>query len=89
MRTVYAAIRTYREERDAWELAYYDLSDKSKTFADDMTVRFDSLKTQLDEERAAWKSEIRKTRAPGFGLFGGVSHSGEAVLGVGVVWRLF
>jgi hypothetical protein len=84
-----AAAKTYRLEREEWERAYYELSDKSEAFADDMTTRFDGLKKQIEEERVAWRSAVRKARAPGFGLFGGVSHTGEPVLGVGLVWRLF
>jgi hypothetical protein len=84
-----AAAKTYRLESDTWEGAYYELSDKSKAFADEMAVRIDALKSQIEEERSAWRSAVRKARAPGFGLFGGIAHTGEAVIGVGLVWRLF
>jgi hypothetical protein len=46
----------------------------------------------LDEERRAWKTELRKAKGPGIGVFAGIGHTGsgfEAVVGVGVVWKLF
>jgi hypothetical protein len=93
LRTVYSAIRTYREERDAWERAYHELSERSESYASDMKRSLAGLQRALDEERAAWRSSLRRARSPGFGVFAGVGYSagGEinAVAGVGLVWKIF
>jgi hypothetical protein len=87
-----AAAKTYRLERDAWEGAYRELSEKSAKYAEDMRSSLAELRGQLDDERAAWKREVRKAKGPGVGVFAGVGYAGggvEAVVGVGVVWRVF
>ncbi len=93
LRTVYSAIRTYREERDAWEQAYNELSAQSTAFADDVRREIAEIKQSIADERVEWKRALRKAKMPGLGLFvgGGYTSSGsvEAVAGVGIVWRLF
>jgi hypothetical protein len=92
LRTVYASIRTYREERDIWIEAYDELKAKSEAFAESQRKSLAALREQLDDERAAWKAGLRKAKGPGIGVFAGVGHAGsgvELVVGVGVVWRLF
>jgi hypothetical protein len=87
-----AAAKTYRLERDAWETAYRELSDKSGKYAADMKKSLAELRGQIDDERAAWKASLRRARSPGVGAFAGVGYTGsgyEAVVGIGVVWRLF
>jgi hypothetical protein len=87
-----AAIKTYRLEREAWEEAYFELQQKSEDFAGEQRRLLTDLRGQIDEERAAWKTGLRKAKGPGFGLFAGIGYTGsgyEAVIGVGVVWRLF
>jgi hypothetical protein len=87
-----AAAKTYRLERDAWENAYHDLSEKSEKYAAGMKKSLADLRGQIDEERKGWKSAVRRAKRPGFGAFAGVGHTGsgfEVVVGVGVVWRLF
>jgi hypothetical protein len=87
-----AASKTYRLERDAWMKAYYELSDKSESFRGSVETQIKELRRQLDEERSAWKSSLRKARSPGFGVFAGAGYAGgevEVVVGMGLVWRLF
>jgi hypothetical protein len=87
-----AAAKTYRLERDAWEDAYQELSEKSERYAEDMKKSITDLRRQLDDERKAWKSTLRRARSPGFGVFAGAGYAGsgfEAVIGVGLVWRVF
>ena len=88
-----AAAKTYRLEREAWETAYYELSDKADEYRRVTEEQTAILKNQIDEERAAWRAETRKARGPGFGVFAGVGYTGgggvEAVVGVGVVWKIF
>lgn len=73
--------------------AYYELKDKSDAYANEMKSSISVLKNQLESERAAWKSAVRKAKRPGIGVFvgGGVTSSGgvEAVIGIGFVWKLF
>jgi hypothetical protein len=87
-----AAAKTYRLERDAWEQAYHELSEKSEEYAAGMKRSMTELRGQIDAERASWKSALRRSRSPGFGVFGGIGYTGsgyEAVVGVGIVWRIF
>ena len=93
LRTVHSAIRTYREERDAWEQAYNELSAQSTAFAEDVRREISEIKQSIADERVEWKRALRKAKTPGLGLFvgGGYTSSGsvKAVAGVGIVWRLF
>ncbi|MDR1510668.1 MAG: hypothetical protein LBS53_13645 [Synergistaceae bacterium] len=87
-----AAAKTYRLERDAWESAYRELSEQSEGYAADMKKSLDTLRGQLDEEREGWRAAVRRAKSPGFGVFAGVGYTGggiEAVVGVGVVWKIF
>ena len=92
LRTVYSAIRTYREERDAWEAAYNDLSVKYTAFAEDVRQEINDIKQSISDERIEWAKAIRKAKMPGLGVFlgGGYTSNGsvEAVAGVGIVWKL-
>ena len=92
LRTVYSAIRTYREERDAWESAYNDLSVKYTAFAEDVRHEINNIKQSISDERVEWSKAIRKAKMPGIGVFlgGGYTSGGsvEAVVGVGIVWKL-
>ena len=87
------ALRTYREERDAWQRAFEDARDENRTFQEKMEQRFTALEEFLESERAGWKREIRKARAPGLGIFAGYgfdSHGdGNFVIGAGIVWKIF
>lgn len=93
MRTIYSAIWAYREERDIWERAYYEMARSAEEHSATFEERLSELRRQFDSERAAWQGEIHKTRKPGFGVFGGVAYASsgsvEAVVGAGVVWRIF
>jgi hypothetical protein len=87
-----AAAKTYRMERDAWEKAYHEQSERSEAYAASVRQSLADLKTQLERERNAWKSELRKAKSPGIGIFGGAGYTGsgfEAVVGVGAVWKIF
>ena len=93
LRTVYSAIRTYREERDAWEQAYNELSAQSTAFAEDVRREIAEIKQSIADERVEWKRALRKAKMPGLGFFvgGGYTSGGaaEAVAGAGIVWRMF
>lgn len=87
------ALRTYREERDAWRLAFEDARDENRTFQEKMEQRFSGLEESLEKERAGWKREIRKARAPGLGIFAGYGFDsrgeGNFVIGAGLVWKIW
>lgn len=84
-----AAAKTYRLERDAWERAYYELVETSDAFRGSVEEQVAALREQLDAERSAWRASLNRSKRPGIGVFAGVGHRGEAVAGVGVVWRIF
>lgn len=87
------ALRTYREERDAWQKAFEDSRDENRTFQEKMEQRFTALEESLESERAGWKREIRKAKGPGFGIFAGYGFDsrgeGNFVIGAGLVWKVF
>jgi hypothetical protein len=87
-----AASKTYRLERDAWEQAYYELFDKAERYRGTVESQLDELRKNLNNERASWRSALRKARSPGLGVFAGAGYTGngvEAVIGVGLVWKIF
>jgi len=86
-------LRTTREERDAWKQAFESARDENQIFQEKMEQRFSGLEESLEKERAAWKREIRKAKAPGFGMFAGYGldsrGEGNFVIGAGLVWKVF
>jgi hypothetical protein len=92
MQEITAMVQTYREEREIWAESYNDLSDKAAYHAAEQRENLAALKNQLENERAEWRKALRGAKKPGFGIFAGAGYTGsgyEAVIGVGVVWRLF
>jgi hypothetical protein len=93
MRTVYASIATYRQERDLWMNAYYELQEKDLEYTKLMKQSLKDLENKLDSERNAWRTELRKAKGPGWGVFAGVglttSSQVEGTIGIGYVWKIF
>ena len=85
------ALRTYREEATAWENAYNALKAEFDTLRAELDLKFASLEKSLNAEREAWKGEVRKAKAPRWGVFAGgaVDNNGDfkPVIGFGLVWR--
>jgi len=91
LRLTYQTMRTYREERDAWEEAYYKLQTTSENYASEMRLSISNLQTQLEHERKSWNDEINKAKRPGIGIFvgGGYTSDGwDAVIGIGIVYKV-
>jgi hypothetical protein len=63
-----AASKTYRLERDAWEKAYYELSDKAERFRGTVEAQISELRLQLEEERGAWRVAVCDPQSPFSGL---------------------
>ena len=86
-------IRTYREQSEYWEAAHGALSDEFKAYIDKTNERLTTIETSIEAERKAWKNEIRKAKLPGVGVFAGAGYGSagqvQAVVGVGLVWRLW
>ena len=61
-RDTVAALQSRRKERDAWRAAVQDLRRELVTSAEENVRRLDALERQLSEERAAWRSEVRKAK---------------------------
>ena len=57
-----AALKSRREERDAWRGAVQDLRKELATSAEENARRLDALERQFSEERTAWRSETRKAK---------------------------
>ena len=86
-------IRTYRERAEYWEAAHGALSDEFRAYIDKTNERLTTIETSIEAERKAWKNEIRKAKLPGLGVFAGAGYGSagqvQAVVGVGLVWRLW
>ena len=86
-------IRTYREQSEYWEAAHVALSDEFRAYIDKTNERLTGIESSIEAERKAWKNEIRKAKLPGLGVFAGAGYSAagnvDAVVGIGLVWRLW
>lgn len=87
------ALETYRGEADAWKRGFEAIQDENARFREEIMARYATLEGAVERERAGWKREIRKARAPGFGVFAGYGLNdhggGDFVIGAGIVWRLW
>ena len=86
-------IRTYRERAEYWEAAHGALSEEFKAYIEKTNEWLTTIETSIEAERKAWKNEIRKAKLPGLGVFAGAGYSAsgnvDAVVGIGLVWRLW
>ena len=57
-----AALRSRREERDTWKAAVQDLRKELVTSAEENSRRMNALEKQFANERAAWRTEVRKAK---------------------------
>ncbi len=86
-------IRTYREQSEYWEKAHEELTDEFKGCIDKTNERLSGIESSIEAERKSWQNEIRKAKLPGLGVFAGAGYSAsgnvDAVVGIGLVWRLW
>jgi len=86
-------VRTYREKSEYWEKAHGALSEEFRAYIDKTNERLTGIDSSIEAERRAWKDEIRKAKLPGLGVFAGAGYGSagqvQAVVGVGLVWRLW
>ena len=86
-------VRTYREKSEYWEKAHGALSEEFRAYIDKTNERLTGIDSSIEAERRAWKDEIRKAKLPGLGVFAGAGYGSagqvQAVIGVGLVWRLW
>lgn len=86
-------IRTYRERAEYWEREHGALSEEFSAYIEKTDARLTGIESSIEAERNAWKNEIRKAKLPGLGVFAGAGYGSEgnvqAVIGVGLVWRLW
>lgn len=85
-------IRTYREQSEYWEREHGALSEEFKAYIDKTNERLTTIETSIEAERTAWKNETRKAKLPGLGVFAGAGYGSagqvQAVVGVGIVWKI-
>ncbi len=86
-------IQTYRERSEYWEKAHDSISAEFRTYIDQTNERLNNIESAIEAERTAWKKEIRKAKAPGLGVFAGAGYGSsgdpQAVIGVGLVWKIW
>ena len=86
-------IRTYREQSEYWEREHGAISEEFRAYIDKTDERLTGIESNIEAERKAWKNEIRKAKLPGLGVFVGAGYGSagqvQAVVGVGLVWRLW
>ena len=86
-------IQTYRERSEYWEKAHGSISAEFRIYIDQTNERLSNIEAAIEAERTAWKKEIRKAKAPGFGVFAGAAYGSsgdpQAVIGVGLVWKIW
>ena len=87
------ALRVYKQEREAYKGAYEELHNEFKLFVEEAKNNEAELKKAMAQERSAWKSQVRKAKAPGIGLFAGPAYTSagdfQFVAGIGIVWKLW
>lgn len=92
-RDILAGWRSDRAARDTYKVALDDLSQEWQGFNASIVAQVEAVRDSLAVERASNKAALRKARAPGFGVFGGVGYTSngevQGVVGVGLVWRVF
>ena len=90
-RDTLAALRTAREEATAWKQAFYASEDRRVEFETHFNGRLDDLEAAMNAREKAHRHEVRKAKAPGWGIFAGgaIDDRGEfhPVVGFGLVWR--
>ena len=86
-------VRTYREQSEYWETAHGALSEEFRAYIDKTNERLTGIESSIEAERRDWKNETRKAKLPGLGVFAGAGYGSagqvQAVVGVGLVWRLW
>lgn len=85
--------RSDRSAKDTYKAALDELYGEWQTFKGDMTAQIAEIRDSHAKERQEWQRELRRARAPGFGVFGGVGYMTggdlQGVVGVGLVWKVF
>lgn len=92
-RDTYSALRYYRLRGNKLEQAYNELYEAGIAHNEQTLAQMKTLIDAQETERKGWQSEIRKAKAPGFGIFAGYgvtpNSEGEFVIGAGLVWKLW
>jgi len=56
---------------------------------DEQINRLVIISEELINKNAQLNNKLKKAKQIGIGVFAGVSHVGEPVIGIGLVWRLW
>lgn len=82
-----------RMAKERYKQGLEDITAEYKKYSASMAAQIAEIKENHDAEQRAWKKALRKSHAPGFGVFGGVGYTGsgkiEPVVGFGLVWKTF
>lgn len=82
-----------RAAKEAYKAALDDMYSEWQVFKDDMTAQITAVKDSLTAEREANRIALKKARAPGLGVFGGIGFTSngdiKAVVGIGLVYKVF
>ena len=65
-RDVLSALQSRRETSERWEAAYTDLRTEFLTTADELKGQIKAIEDNINAERTAWRSEVRRARTGGW-----------------------
>lgn len=83
-----------REQKEIYRASLDESQIALDTLKETVTAEFAAIKKAHEEDRAQWKKELRRAKAPGIGIFAGPAYGFssqkiELVVGAGLVWKLW
>lgn len=82
-----------RAAKVAYKTALDSLYDEWQAFRSEMAAQIAEIKESHAQERREWQRALRRSKAPGFGVFAGAGYTTDGnvqgVIGFGLVWKIF
>lgn len=82
-----------RAAKESYKGALDDMHNEWQQFKASMEMQIGEIRAAHMKESAEWQRELRSSRSPGFGVFIGAGYGSagetQAVIGIGLVWKLF
>lgn len=92
-RDMLTAWRTDREEKLIYQAALEESDARTQQLKELVTEEFAAIKEAHEADRRQWQKELRRSRAPGIGVFAGIGYttdqSWQGVVGAGIVYKVW